>query len=192
METNNARMERYYWYKDHGICVNCGKQPAFYNHTLCPKCMEKATIERAERRAKDGDKIRAYYAEYARQWRKKRKDAGLCQMCGKPVVSGIMCEACKARDREKKARYQRLRRGSLDPGEKFRERASMGVCVYCCKPVVPGYHLCAEHLPKKQEVIRENNKRNKTFQEINNAGAVEAVAKKGANVNAKQGTLLPP
>lgn len=57
-------------------------------------------------------------AQYARMWRAKRKAAGLCIDCGKPVAEGrIRCEFHLARTRERmKAHYERDKQNRICPG----------------------------------------------------------------------------
>lgn len=38
--------ERYAWYKQHGICVDCGTNEAYKGHTRCLECRFKGTQKR--------------------------------------------------------------------------------------------------------------------------------------------------
>lgn len=40
--------ERYEFYKSHGICVECGREPAYKGHTRCLECRFKS-IERSKK-----------------------------------------------------------------------------------------------------------------------------------------------
>lgn len=41
-EAKRARAKAdYYYYKEHGICVSCGKELAFTPFVQCEKCLEK-------------------------------------------------------------------------------------------------------------------------------------------------------
>ena len=89
-------MEGYYFYKNHGICVNCRVRNAVKGKTKCPECQKK---ERAM--------ALAYYREHReqqlerqKQYQKIRykrlKDAGICTLCGKnPAKPGqTRCTVC--------------------------------------------------------------------------------------------------
>ena len=40
-EKNEQLRQRYYWLKEHHICVSCGQENAIKNHIYCVNCMGK-------------------------------------------------------------------------------------------------------------------------------------------------------
>lgn len=92
---------RYYWYKEHGVCVKCGQTDARHGKTLCVECAEKQK-ERCNKPMSEEQKQRAKAKKAQR--RDSRIEQGLCPNCGKrPSVSdGLYCEFCRAYHRRKK------------------------------------------------------------------------------------------
>ena len=45
--------ERYYYYKSHGICPQCGKEKAMKNHVYCVNCAEKQAVSQMVRRERE-------------------------------------------------------------------------------------------------------------------------------------------
>lgn len=41
--------ERYYWLKEHGICVRCGKRKIINSETLCDWCLKKESLRNHKR-----------------------------------------------------------------------------------------------------------------------------------------------
>lgn len=70
------KMQRYYYYKENDLCVDCGFP--IDNETMrCSDCREKQRIRQKERR-------------------KKLRESGMCQQCGKNVVNPgyTLCHKC--------------------------------------------------------------------------------------------------
>lgn len=80
--------ERYYWLREHNICVRCGKRDAAINMVCCPECLEKQQLRKRDR-AHENAVIKAR--------REKKKANGICQRCSRPVcaTSKIWCERCR-------------------------------------------------------------------------------------------------
>jgi predicted amidophosphoribosyltransferase len=92
------------WYKEHGICTQCGAGWADYPHVRCPDCMKK---DRAYGKKFDPDGSKHRVAN--RDRREARKAAGLCIDCGAPADGGItQCKSCAEKRRES-VRMYRLR-----------------------------------------------------------------------------------
>ena len=146
--------DRYYWLKEHGICVMCGNNDAFPGYVKCPECIEKVGL--ASRRCWANKEKRIRYNKHGNERKKKlileRKEKGMCPKCGKPVRNEkyIYCARC----REKKNAARRAK-NSRRPGEHFRDRIEAGVCMYCGSDPVPGYKLCEKCLEKRRCI---NNK----------------------------------
>ena len=110
-ETRRIKMQAYNrerrkWYKDHGICCQCGAAPARLDRTLCAEC-SKRQHEKTEK--SDPGRRRDYENTVARKDR--RYALGLCVVCGKrPYRPGHKsCEYCaqKQRDRDMTRRVKR-------------------------------------------------------------------------------------
>ena len=94
--------ENYYWYKSHGICVNCGHDNAYAGHILCLACMMKKreSALQAYYKTRTPEK-KAYCRDKAISVYYKRKTNSLCVSCGKrkPVKNETMCAICKSKRR---------------------------------------------------------------------------------------------
>lgn len=118
-------MERKYYnyYRDHGICVICCRNPAVPGKTECAVC--------AERR---NEKKRRTYKAY--------KDAGICVRCHKnPAMQGkTQCEACTKEESKKEM-------------ENYYFYKSIGICVSCHKYMAaPGKTRCEMCAAKEAEI----------------------------------------
>ena len=179
--------ERYYYRKENGICVRCGKNPARPNRTRCEKCAEIETTRVKEDRAaliKMGICPRCRknpivgYERMCEECRKKfndyknthviphiksayrvRKESGVCVNCGvrKAVEGKTQCIACA----KKKALKEYNRRKEKNGFRIERsERNSYGLCYFCGDPVVPGYKVCEKHHKMCEQNARTENARN--------------------------------
>lgn len=146
------------WYKARGICPRCRVNDAFENHVHCAACLEKITLNNQQTRIKNSADIYSHrYVERKREIRKKRKEAGLCPMCGKPAKVGKLCLEHHVKNER---RNEKRRAGGRSVGEAFRERMRAGLCMYCEKPQVEGFKFCEDHLAKRQEIGKALGKRN--------------------------------
>lgn len=119
--------------KKAGVCVQCGQEDAFTmaGRSRCSRCAEMGAESKRKLRTVEEKKIRMN-AQH-NDMEQKRRDMGLCPMCGRPATPGyITCEYCRA----KKRNWQRNRRNSFHRGEN-------GICWTCNKnKSLPGKHLC--------------------------------------------------
>lgn len=108
------------WPKEHHICIECAQRDAFHNRVRCEYCLEKAYKYR-----EPTDEKRAYMREY----RKKRKEQGICQNCGKPVYAGskTYCEICHSRYKAKQREAKRAKLELL----KSEERTQRNKEIFC-------------------------------------------------------------
>lgn len=82
--------ERYWNYREHYICPNCGQQDAEPGMAYCKTCMVK---NRQRKLKSDPDRSKA--REYSRNLRAERKAKGLCIDCGKPTRNDkVRCAKC--------------------------------------------------------------------------------------------------
>lgn len=110
-----ADCERYYWYKEHGICTICGQNEVYLprSTTMCLQCLEDVK-ERHKNREKSTEQK---YKEkiYARRYYDLCAAFGVCTVCKKRDASKdhVLCSTCLAKRRKeyeksvvKKALYQ--------------------------------------------------------------------------------------
>lgn len=85
-EHKKASRELYWFYRERGICVNCGQTWAEPGKSRCKACEEKHKVSKSIYDP-TGDKRRAQ--------RQARIDAGMCIDCGRPVEPGShRCRRC--------------------------------------------------------------------------------------------------
>ena len=112
--------ERYYWRKEHNICVSCGKNQAMENHTQCSECAEKG-----KKRSKENY-----------NWFKQH---GLYAACGKNPAerNRVYCYECNMKLSETKRKYWESRtveqKKAISVYHKnwYNERKEKGICVRC-------------------------------------------------------------
>ena len=80
--------ETYKWRKDHGICVDCGRNDAIGGKVRCVRCREKA--RRMYLQNKEA------YLKRAKARIQRHLDEGICISCGKKVDGNSRrhCIAC--------------------------------------------------------------------------------------------------
>lgn len=147
--------ENYHWYKSHGICVSCGRQDAVKG-VYCLLCSDRHLDSYRKWKANNPPTAeqKANDCERRRRIREERRAAGLCTVCGRPVLAKgrAQCHIC----REKNNRYRRNRhieRGGI-PAEL---RGDGTYCYMCCKPLCNGeYHCseCKQKLAKNAKIAR--------------------------------------
>jgi len=145
---------RYDWYKEHGICVHCGRNTAMINSISCPDCSYKRAEKQRERRQNNIDKCREKDRIRCRERRRKRKAAGLCTNCGKktPYKSRAYCYECMIKSQAHRRKYLRIKNCGVENlrSQFFREN---DLCSFCGKPVIPGKRTCEKHYKMLVESI---------------------------------------
>lgn len=143
--------ERYYWYKEHGICVSCGQEEAAPGKVRCEECAAKVTTRRLaayyrQGKAQQAADLQRHKVRYAR-----RKALGRCTDCGKTVSTGKrLCLDCSLRRHRYDKRF-------FDAYRRVKTDFSDGLCCKCNEPVVPGKKLCARHYAIALENLRKAN-----------------------------------
>lgn len=95
----------YHWYKDHGICVCCGKQDAIPGRTMCDDCLELKRAENKKRR--ESPKVQDAMQAYRKRHWQERIEQGLCPKCGKPLYEGRkLCYECVLKNRRKAKQHR--------------------------------------------------------------------------------------
>lgn len=152
--------ELYAWRKENGICVECGKNDAWYNHLCCPECIEKQNNRSAKSRANITEERKQEYNEQQRNSRKSlrryREDNNLCITCGKPRTVGNYCLECNIK-RLKRNEQQRIKRRIQNTYKVNKKQFKImnGLCVRCGNPI-EGNHgtWCNACADKQAEVFR--------------------------------------
>ena len=133
---------RAFW-RAHGICTKCGKEKAFYNHALCPECMEKEN-ERKRNMVRSEERIQR---DRERQNRKRaeHKAAGLCPNCSrKPAPGYVYCNECRLSMRRSNEKWV------VRSGRK-KGYAEDGLCIRCGAEPIEGKKLCEVCMEKQRE-----------------------------------------
>ena len=143
--------------KKNHLCRNCKAQDAhtLAGFVLCWDCRDKA-VKRLRERSKDPD-VRAQKVKYGKELYARRKEQGLCPVCGGKRTDSnfIMCRKC----RFKKSNKKKARQASVD--NNF-PRGGNGICYRCNRePALPGMRTCAacrDYLVGLAKNARKNGK----------------------------------
>lgn len=136
------------WLKEHGICPKCRKNSILGDEKECLECKSKFAEKASEYRKKDKDRYNEKQRIMHKRIYEKRKESGLCPICGKrkPDNRYVSCALCRSKNRE------RNRTINWIPN-----RIESGICVRCNNPVEKGYKVCEEHHRKLIEISRSDN-----------------------------------
>lgn len=154
--------ERAAFLKEHNLCAWCGKEKALDGKRLCWTCWDKDR-ERSYQKyhamsVEEKKASQKKTADYRKALRKKRREQGLCTLCGKKAPAGrVTCYACSNK-RNAYSMSLRRKKGIIS----FDERGNGIYCIRCCKPVeIQGNKLCSacyEKSVKQAEHMREFTK----------------------------------
>lgn len=140
-EKNKYAKETYDFRKRMGFCVKCGKNRAFYNHVLCPECIEKES-ERYYTRA-ESEEQRVQRNGRRKEIYSKRKESGLCVRCGKKTSTiGAKCLECYVGHKKSKDAW---RERTLKKGYE-----EAGLCIRCGSGRYKDRKLCETCLDKSR------------------------------------------
>lgn len=134
-------MTDYAFFKSRGVCPMCRKAPLAPGRAACFDCLERMRAYAARRRAARTKEQAAEDSRLCSQRHKdlraRRRAAGLCIDCGKPVLRGhVRCLDCNLKG-NRAGRKIREKKRSLKP---------VGTCLKCNNPAEPGYLFCKAHL----------------------------------------------
>lgn len=139
----------YHWYKDHGICVCCGKQDAIPGRTMCDDCLELKRAENKKRR--ESPKVQDAMQAYRKRHWQERIEKGLCPKCGKPLYEGRkLCYECVLKNRRRVKQYRDNNPRTLKESWK-----KAGLCLKCGKPRVKDKMFCEEHYQNALQNIKK-------------------------------------
>lgn len=104
-----------------------------------PTSTKKATknCSKCWRPAAQGHKQCQYHLEYFREYRKKRRQQGLCIHCGQTSNGYQLCDGCASRSSEQMR-------------QRYYQRRAVGLCVACGQSS-GGYSLCEECTSRKAD-----------------------------------------
>ena len=103
-------MNRYEWYKSHGICPRCGQADAVKGKVYCLNCLDKEAVAtmiyKATHDTKEKNRI------FCKRRYDKATKSGICVRCFKRKArkGKVTCKICFNKVREKQAMYHRLKR----------------------------------------------------------------------------------
>lgn len=129
---------RIYWLHSKGYCTRCKAKDAYtmVGHWLCAECSAKKQKKRKETDIANDRNGKA------RELRRKRREAGVCTICGGELSSddGVRCSKCSKKWRGYSLRYNDRHQGESDINL---PRGGNGICYQCNKlPAIPGKKLC--------------------------------------------------
>ena len=151
--------ELYIWYKEMGICPQCGTNKASPHRVRCEECLIKNAESSEKQRQKKSQTIRKQkHKSYIRSLRQSRKESGLCVWCGKPICSSstVFCIDCKIKNQRRNEQRK--------IGIERSERPSYGFCYTCGEPLNRTGRVCkkcaemmTDNLPKERDNVNWRN-----------------------------------
>lgn len=159
----------YEFYKQRGICPYCKKEKPAPGKVACQHCIDKQKRWKENMTPEERERKKARARELVKLRYQKKKDAGICVMCGKvPAAPGrTYCEKCAeqrkkyhyAQKPETVGKYKVTARASGKA--RYERRKAAGLCTRCGKPAAPGKTNCEECLQKMRENMRRRREERK-------------------------------
>ena len=149
------------WYKEHGICPRCHKNPIMGEEKVCVECNAYNANRIMKNRENNKEKYNEYMRNYQREQTRKRRELGICTRCGKRKTDGVhaMCAICRGKNQT-----------GTTGTENGNERVANGLCYWCGQPVKQGYRVCEKHYQmniQKLDNGKTREAREKIAKEIN-------------------------
>lgn len=142
--------EVYYWRKEHGICVNCGKEKAEPNRTRCLECKMVQREKMLAAYHNKPEEVKVLEAEKKRLKRAEKKAQGICRQCSRPIYKNhAYCYEHYISQRNADRKYKQ---------KKLKYHPS-GTCYICGKESEKGFKLCPEHHKEWAERVTETNRK---------------------------------
>lgn len=153
--------ELYQWYKEKGICVQCGSYKSAPGRVRCECCLAKNAESSSKQRKKRGVEERKKDNENHRIAREKRKQKGLCINCGKPQSksSKCFCIDCRIKNQRKNDR----RKNGISRSERY----SYGLCYICGGKLDADGRLCSVCKTRSTENLPKESKKNSYWRKDN-------------------------
>ena len=158
--------ENYKYYKEHGICPQCGVREHAPGRVRCEICLtqnaESAAIKHLNEDSNAHDIRIKKMRYYNRSMRSERKENGRCIWCGKPLsaYSSCFCPDCRIKNQKNnKRRRNRIPRS---------ERHLYGICYRCGKnSVIHGKKLCQTCYEQSISALKSAESSDKTTERRN-------------------------
>ena len=158
--------KNYKYYKDHGICPQCGVREHAPGRVRCEICLAQNAESKRRQYEQETQEQRASRLSSVNTYRKKmrsnRKNSGKCIWCGKPLsaYSTCFCPDCRIKNQKNNERNK-----SDIPRS---ERTLYGICYRCGKnPVIPGRKLCETCYEQSINALKSAEKSEKTSERRN-------------------------
>ena len=153
--------ENYKYYKEHGICPQCGVREHAPRRVRCEICLAQNAESSRRHRDKESKEQRnerlSSVKIHHRKMRSNRKGNGKCIWCGKPLsaYSTCFCPDCRIKNQKNNER----RKSDISRSE----WPAYGICYRCGKnPVVEGIKLCKECAEENIKNLKKANDSEKT------------------------------
>lgn len=158
--------ENYKYYKEHGICPQCGVREHAPRRVRCEICLAQNAESKHRQYEQETQEQRASRLSSVNTYRKKmrsnRKNSGKCIWCGKPLstYSSCFCPDCRVKNQRKNERRK--------SGIPRSERPLYGICYRCGKnPVISGRKLCQTCYEQSINALKLAEKSDKTAERRN-------------------------
>lgn len=158
--------KNYKYYKDHGICPQCGVREHAPGRVRCEICLAQNAESKHRQYEQETQEQRASRLSSVNTYRKKmrsnRKNSGKCIWCGKPLsaYSTCFCPDCRIKNQKNNERNK-----SDIPRS---ERPLYGICYRCGKnPVISGRKLCQTCYEQSINALKSAEKSEKTSERRN-------------------------
>lgn len=135
------RRENREFYREHHLCVDCGKVKVPESEKTCPECRAK----RSKWRKPLSEKIKSDFKHYQKSLYYQRKEQGICTKCGKrkSMPNKVKCGICLAKDAENH------RKKKLNKQNTKEYRKENHLCYHCGNEIdVTDGQLCSSCLEK--------------------------------------------
>lgn len=149
MVNEQRKLNRQYYIARHR-CAYCGRQDEYTlaGRTRCYTCAEKDRLQHQKKRNTKAEVLKEQQAGKNR--RERRKELGLCVICGKRNATDgyVRCEYCRAEE-------SRRRHQCRDVNVNY-PRGDNGICWQCNKcSVVQGKNLCPHCYTMKVNILEQ-------------------------------------
>ena len=158
--------KNYKYYKDHGICPQCGVREHAPGRVRCEICLAKNAESKRRQYEQETQEQRASRLSsvntYCKKMRSNRKNSEKCIWCGNPLsaYSTCFCPDCRIKNQKNNER----RKSDIPRSE----RPLYGICYKCGKnPVIPGRKLCETCYEQSLSALSVANKSEKKAERRN-------------------------
>ena len=158
--------KNYKYYKDHGICPQCGVREHAPGRVRCEICLAQNAESKQRQRDAENEEQRnerlSAVKIHHKKMRGNRKISEKCIWCGKPLsaYSTCFCPDCRIKNQKKNERRK--------SGIPRSERPLYGICYRCGKnPVISGRKLCQTCYEQSINALKLAEKSDKTAERRN-------------------------